>query len=95
MNYLLQLLRRAGIALRRSVGIAPTQDAFGSVEDREVVLDALVRLPLDQRAALVVTALFGYSSDEAGRMLGVRSSTIRARATRARTALRDLIGEER
>jgi len=95
MNVLRQRLRRAGIALRRSVGVAPTQDAFGSVEDREVVLDALVRLPLDQRAALVVTALFGYSSDEAGRMLGVRSSTIRARATRARTALRDLIGEER
>jgi RNA polymerase sigma-70 factor (ECF subfamily) len=95
MNVVRQRVRRAGIALRRSVGVAPTHDAFGSVEDREVVLDAVARLPLDQRAALVVTALFGYSSDEAGRMLGVRPSTIRARATRARTALRDLIGDER
>lgn len=95
MNVVRQRLRRAGIALRRSVGVAPAHDAFGSVEDREVVLDAVARLPLDQRAALVVTALLGYSSEEAASMLGARPSTIRARATRARTALRDLIGDER
>jgi RNA polymerase sigma factor (sigma-70 family) len=94
LNVYRQRLRRAALALRRSIGLAPTPDAFGPVEDREVVLDALARLPLDQRAALVVTALLGYSSEEAGRMLGARPSTIRARATRARTALRDLIGEE-
>ena len=95
MNVFRQRMRRAGVALRRSVGVVPTDDAFGSVEDREVVLGALARLPLDQRAALVVTALLGYSSEEAARMLGARPSTIRARATRARTALRDLIGDER
>lgn len=95
MNVFRHRLRRAGIALRRSIGLAPTHDAFDSIEDREVVLHALARLPLDQRAALVITALLGYSSDEAGRMLGVRPSTIRARATRGRTALRDMIGEER
>jgi len=95
LNVFRKRLRRAGIALRRSIGIAPSQDAFGATEDRAVVLGALAQLPLDQRAALVVTALLGYSSEEAGRMLGVQPSTIRARATRARTALRELIGEER
>ncbi len=95
LNVFRRRLRRAGIALRRSIGMAPSQDAFGAVEDRAVVLGALAQLPLDQRAALVVTALLGYSSEEAGRMLGARPSTIRARATRARTALRELIGEER
>jgi RNA polymerase sigma-70 factor (ECF subfamily) len=95
LNIFRKRLRRAGIALRRSIGVAPSEDAFGTVEDREVVLGALAQLPLDQRAALVVTALLGYSSDEAGRMLGVRPSTVRARATRARAAIRDLIGEER
>jgi RNA polymerase sigma-70 factor, ECF subfamily len=95
LNIFRKRVRRAAIALRRSIGVAPTPDAFGAVEDRELVLDALAQLSLDQRAALVVTALLGYSSDEAGRMLGARPSTIRARATRARTALRDLIGEER
>lgn len=95
LNVFRKRLRRTGIALRRSIGMAPSQDAFGAVEDRAVVLDALAQLPPDQRTALVVTALLGYSSEEAGRMLGARPSTIRARATRARTALRDLIGEER
>jgi RNA polymerase sigma factor (sigma-70 family) len=95
LNVFRKRLRRAGIALRRSIGMAPSQDAFGAVEDRAVVLDALAQLPPDQRAALVVTALLDYSSEEAGRMLGARPSTIRARATRARTALRELIGEER
>jgi len=95
LNVFRKRLRRAGIALRRSIGVAPSEDAFGATEDRAVVLGALAQLPLDQRAALVVTALLGYSSEAAGRMLGVRASTIRARATRARSALRELIGEER
>jgi RNA polymerase sigma-70 factor (ECF subfamily) len=88
-------LRRASVALRRSIGAAPNDDAFAAVEDREVVQSALAQLPADQRAALVVTTLLGYSSEEAGHILGARPSTIRARATRARIALRDLIGEER
>jgi len=88
-------LRRAGVALRRSVGVAPSDDAFEAVEDREIVQSALAQLPADQRSALVVTTLLGYSSEEAGRLLGARPSTIRARATRARMALRDSIGEER
>ena len=95
LNLYRRRLRRAALALRRSIGVAPTPDAFRAVDDRELILDALAQLPLEQRTALVVTALLGYSSDEAGRLLGVRPSTIRARATRARTALRDLIGEER
>jgi len=95
MNVFRKRLRRAGIGLRRSIGMAPSQDAFGAVEDRAVILGALGQLPMDQRAALVLTALLGYSSEEAGRMLGARPSTIRARATRARAALRELIGEER
>ena len=95
LNVFRKRLRRAGFALRRSIGMAPTQDAFGAVEDRAVVLGALAQLPPDQRAALVVTALLGYSSEEAGQMLGIQPSTVRARATRGRTALRELIGGER
>jgi RNA polymerase sigma-70 factor, ECF subfamily len=95
LNVFRKRMRRAGIALRRSFGMAPSQDAFGEVEDRAVVLGALAQLPRDQRAALVVTALLGYSSEEAGQMLGIQPSTVRARATRGRTALRELIGEER
>ena len=95
VNVYRKRLRRAGVALRRSIGAAPSGDAFGAVEDREIVQSALAQLPADQRSALVVTTLLGYSSEEAGHILGARPSTIRARATRARIALRDLIGEER
>ena len=95
VNVFRKRLRRAKLALRRSIGAASSDDAFGAVEDREVVQSALAQLPLDQRAALVVTTLLGYSSDEAGHILGARPSTVRARATRARTALRNLIGGER
>jgi len=95
VNVFRKRLRRAGVALRRSIGAALSDDAFGAVEDCKVVQSALAELPLDQRAALVVTTLLGYSSEEAGHILGARPSTVRARATRARTALRNLIGGER
>jgi RNA polymerase sigma-70 factor (ECF subfamily) len=95
MNLFRTRYRRAALALRRVVSLAPRDDAFAAAEDREVVLRGLARVSRDQRAALVVTALLGYSSEEAGRMLGATASTVRARATRARAALRDAIGDDR
>ena len=41
-----------------------------------------------QRAALVLTELIGFSSEEAGRMLGVRPGTVRALASQGRTAMK-------
>jgi RNA polymerase sigma-70 factor (ECF subfamily) len=49
LNVFRKRMRRAGIALRRSTGMAPSQDAFGAVEDRAVALGALAKLPLDHR----------------------------------------------
>jgi RNA polymerase sigma-70 factor (ECF subfamily) len=95
MNVFRQRYRRAVRALRRATTLAPSADAFAAVEDRDVVVRALAKLPIDQRAALVVTTLLGYTSEEAARVLGTRPSTVRARATRARAALREAIGEER
>jgi DNA-directed RNA polymerase specialized sigma24 family protein len=94
LNVFRKRLRRAGVALRRSIGMAPSQDAFGAVEDRAVVLGALAQLPLDQRAALVVTALLGSSSEEAGRMLAARPSTIRARATSPKSSSAQHAGDQ-
>jgi RNA polymerase sigma-70 factor (ECF subfamily) len=45
LNVFRKRLRRTGIALRRSIGMAPSQDAFGAVEDRAVVLGASAQLP--------------------------------------------------
>jgi RNA polymerase sigma-70 factor (ECF subfamily) len=95
MNVFRKRYRRATLAVRRAAFLARRDDDFEQIEDRDVVVRAVAALPADQRAALVVTSLLGYPSEEAARILGIKPSTVRARATRARAALREAIGEER
>ena len=95
MNVFRNRLRRAKVALLKAVTPRPSADPFQLIEDHDVVLQGLRRVPADQRAALVATSLLGYSSEDAGRILGPSASNVRARATRARAALRDAIGDER
>ena len=96
MNVFRTRRRRAALAVRRADRRrAVAEDEFALADDRETVLHGLAQVSEDQRAALVVTALYGLSSEEAGKVLGVKPSTVRARATRARAALRDAIGEDR
>ena len=89
MNIFRNRYRRARLGLRKVIGADPPVDAFGSAEDRISVSSALARLTSKQRAALVLTDLLGYPADEAGRMLGVRGSTVRSLSSTARAALRD------
>ncbi|MCI0686761.1 MAG: RNA polymerase sigma factor SigM [Sporichthyaceae bacterium] len=58
--------------------------------EREVGLDvaaALARLPAEQRAALVLVDMQGYSVEEAAAILGVPSGTIKSRCARGRARL--------
>jgi RNA polymerase sigma-70 factor (ECF subfamily) len=89
MNIFRNRYRRAKLGIRKAIGADPPVDAFGSAEDRISVSSALGRLTRKQRAALVLTDLLGYPADEAGRMLGVRGSTVRSLSSTARAALRD------
>jgi RNA polymerase sigma-70 factor (ECF subfamily) len=89
MNIFRNRYRRARLGLRTAIGADPPVDAFGPAEDRISVSSALARLTRKQRAALVLTDLLGYPADEAGRMLGVRGSTVRSLSSTARAALRD------
>jgi RNA polymerase sigma-70 factor (ECF subfamily) len=89
MNIFRNRYRRARLELRKAFSTAPPDDAFASAEDRISVTSALRRLTSKQRAALVLTDLLGYPADEAGRMLGVRGSTVRSLSSTARAALRD------
>ncbi len=57
--------RRAALALRHSIRGWLQQDALETVDDRDVVRRALATLSPRQRAALVVTELLGYSSEQA------------------------------
>lgn len=95
MNVFRKRYRRAMLAIRRAATFAPTDDFVDQIAASDLVIRAIAELPTDQRAALIVTSLLGYSSDEAAGILGARPSTVRARATRARGALRDAIGDER
>ncbi len=81
-------VRRASRAARRMVGGATPADAFARIDEREDLLAALRALSPRQRAAVVLTDLLDHTSEEAGALLGVRASTVRALSTQARAAMR-------
>jgi RNA polymerase sigma-70 factor (ECF subfamily) len=77
----------------RDVAIAadPTDDADLSMD----VAAALATLPMDQRAALVLVDLQGYPVEEAGRILGVPTGTVKSRCARGRARLLPLLAHLR
>ena len=93
MNVFRNRYRRAALALRKTISVAPTEDALATVEDRDVVVRALRDLTPDQRAAVVLTGYLGLTSEEAGKVLGMRAGTVRTLATRARAAIREKAGD--
>ncbi|MET1006452.1 MAG: RNA polymerase sigma factor SigM [Propionibacteriaceae bacterium] len=64
-------------------------------EDRSEVAAALGQLNADQRAALVLVDMEGYSVDEAARMLGCAPGTIKSRCARGRARLVPLLAHLR
>jgi RNA polymerase sigma-70 factor (ECF subfamily) len=88
MNLFRKRYRRASLALRTTIGLAPPQDAFDQVADRDTIAHALRSLTPRQRAAMVLTEMLGYSPQEAGSILGIKASTVRALTFQGRTALR-------
>jgi RNA polymerase sigma-70 factor (ECF subfamily) len=93
MNVFRSRYRRARVAARRMVP-GSFRDEISEVDDRDAVARMLGQLIPQQRAALVLTTMLGYSSNEAGELLGVRASTVRVLATRARVHLRKQQAEE-
>jgi RNA polymerase sigma-70 factor (ECF subfamily) len=81
---------RAAIrATRRLVPVATsTTDPFDEIDLRHDVRQMLLELSPRQRAALVLLDMYGYGSEEAARIMGIRPSTVRALATQGRAALR-------
>jgi RNA polymerase sigma-70 factor (ECF subfamily) len=88
MNLFRKRYRRAMLAIRRSIGLAPSQDDFADADDRETVRQVLSTLPPRQRAALILTEMLGFSSEEAGRALGVQASTVRSLSHQGRESFR-------
>jgi RNA polymerase sigma-70 factor, ECF subfamily len=88
MNLFRKRYRRAVLAIRRSTGLAPSRDDFADADDRHTVRRVLSKLPPRQRAALVLTEMLGFSSEEAGRALGVRAATVRSLSHQGRESFR-------
>jgi RNA polymerase sigma-70 factor, ECF subfamily len=88
MNLFRKRLRRAAVAVRKAVHLLPRGDELADVEMRDEAVRLLERLTPRERAAIVVTAYLGYSSEEAGELLGIRATTVRVLTNRARATLR-------
>jgi RNA polymerase sigma factor (sigma-70 family) len=90
MNVFRNRYRRASLAVRRSLSLAPqASDDLAAVEARDEVIRLLRPLPPRQRAAVLATSILDLSADEAGRLLGMRPATVRALASRARGRMKD------
>ena len=61
------------------------------VDTAIMVERALMRLPVEQRAAVVAVDMQGYSVAETARMLGVAEGTVKSRCSRARAKLAEAL----
>lgn len=69
----------------------PVPDTAGRVETALDVAAALATLPPEQRAALVLVDMQGWSVEEAARILAVAPGTIKSRCARGRARLLPLL----
>jgi RNA polymerase sigma factor (sigma-70 family) len=88
MNRWRSRLRRAGRSARRVIGQAQGRDGFADVDERVQLARALAALSRRRREAIVLTELLGYTSAEAGRVMGVADATVRRLVQDARAGLR-------
>jgi RNA polymerase sigma-70 factor (ECF subfamily) len=82
-------VRRAVAAAKRSLRPPAEHDPFEKVIDHDEAVRSLAALTPRQRAAVVVTELLGYSSEEAGTILGIRPGTVRTLTAQARATLQE------
>lgn len=89
MNVFRDRRRRLVLGLKRVLRPPAARDELEAVETRSVATDVLASLTPRQRAAIVLTEALDYSADEAGSILGIKGSTVRALTFQARSALKD------
>ena len=89
MNVFRDRRRRLVLGLKRVLRPPAARDELEAVEARSVAADVLASLTPRQRAAIVLTEALDYSADEAGSILGIKGSTVRALTFQARSALKD------
>ena len=80
--------RRARVAARKILPAAGARDPFDDVHVRDDVRRMLRSISPRQRTAIVLIEIFGYSSEQAARIMGIQPTTVRVLASQGRAALR-------
>lgn len=78
---------------RGRAGPVDPADSAVAGEQRSVVLSALESLPPDQRAALVLVDMEGYSVEETAAILECAPGTVKSRCSRGRARLAPLLAD--
>ncbi|MEM9515380.1 MAG: RNA polymerase sigma factor [Actinomycetota bacterium] len=83
--------RRQGVARQKIVKLVDTDvdDSHGGLGDREVVVQALQRLSIAERTALVLQHVEGYSVAEVADVIGRSTKATESLLARARTKFRE------
>ncbi|MFB9906607.1 RNA polymerase sigma factor SigM [Allokutzneria oryzae] len=74
---------------------AVTRDAMADRETALAVQSALSELPAEQRAAIVLVDVEGYSVAETAKILGIAEGTVKSRCARGRGKLAKVLGHLR
>lgn len=87
-------LRRMGTEAAALLKVGPVDAIPEGPREVEDVLDAVARLPVRQRAAVVLHYFDGYSVAEVAEILECAEGTAKAHLHKARTSLARMLGEE-
>ncbi len=79
---------------RRIVQVTPSPDPADVVEDRDSLARALASLPTGQRGAIVLVEWLGMEPQAAATALGIKPGSLRARLSRAKAMLRQMLEDE-
>ncbi len=94
MNGFRRRRRRLRLDLRLGTRSENEVDPYARAAARDAAARALAVLPRRERAALVLTEMLAFDSNEAGELLKIRPSTVRVLAHRARERIRREIGDD-
>ncbi len=86
-------LRHLAVQARRSLAMASRGREDPQPVTRMDLAAAFAALPVGQREAFMLVEWLGFSAEEAGLTLGIAPSSVRSRLHRARTVLRERLGE--
>jgi RNA polymerase sigma factor (sigma-70 family) len=92
MNLDRHRVRRIAVRARRVFGSEPFQDHSSTVGDQQDVRRALAKISAREREALVLVDWLQMNAEEAGKVLGIKASSVRVRLHRGRASLREHLG---